>query len=481
MCRFKVKFWARVMKVVGARLPHPAFLRSRTFTPPMSTRYKYILTFALSIVFSYLTWQWLHNDGPAQSSIGASYTRLAAAMTALTPLPRHALRHITPQRLAPYLFSNSREAMSPSSRRRQSTFTYRLAAASAGKSTPPRPPKHNQDFFLYSSAHPDQSPPYVRSTKRDSGEDAFFAATIGGSSSHVAFGVADGVGGWQDQGVDPSEFSHGLCGYMAGSAYTLEGLEAESPETVRPQKLLQLAYDAVIGNPRIVAGGCTASLATVGAEGNLETANLGDSGYLLFGPGKVSYRSDVQTHAFNTPFQLSKVPARLQAQHAIFGGGSQHFSETPGQADVVNHELRHGDIVVFGTDGVWDNLSAQDTLGIVTKVMEENGYWFKSHNFQGAETMLNGTMISALPARIGESDQDSILPGLIAAAVMREAKVAGLDRRRDGPFAKEVKMRYPQEGWQGGKPDDIAVVVCIAVEDGTPETANEEPPIKAKL
>lgn len=370
--------------------------------------------------------------------------------------------------------------MVPSRSRHQSTFTYRLAAASAGKNTPPRPAKVNQDYFLYSSAHPEQSPPYLRSTKRDSGEDAFFAATIGGSAHHVAFGVADGVGGWQDQGVDPSEFSHGLCGYMAGSAHILEGLESERPETLRPQKLLQRAYDAVIGNPRIVAGGCTASLATVGKGGNLETANLGDSGYLVFGPGKVSYRSDVQTHAFNTPFQLSKVPARLQAQHAIFGGGSQHFSETPGQAAIVNHELRHGDIVVFGTDGVWDNLSAQDTLGVVTKVMEQQGYWFKSHNFAGAETMLNGKMISALPARIGESDQENHLPGLVAAAVMREAKLAGLDRRRDGPFAKEVKMRYPQEGWEGGKPDDIAVVVCIAVEDGAANDTSQTP-IKAKL
>lgn len=435
---------------------------------------RYVFALLLSILLAYVSRQWIYNDAPTALSLTTSPAQLIAAMRALTTSPRHALRLLTPQNL-------QRGIMSPSNSRRQSTFTYRLAAASAGKQTPPRPPKHNQDFFLYSSAHPNQNPPYLRSTKRDSGEDAFFAATIGGSSNHVAFGLADGVGGWQDSGVDPSEFSHGLCGYMAGSAHTFEGLDDEQPETLKPLRLLQRAYDAVMANPRIAAGGCTASLATVGQEGNLETANLGDSGYLLFAPGKVSYRSAVQTHAFNTPYQLSKVPARLQAQHAIFGGGSQHFSEVPNQSDIVSHELKHGDIVLFGTDGVWDNLSAQDTLSVVTKVMEDNGYWFKSHNFQGAETMLNGSMISALPARIGESDQDSYLPGLLATAVMREAKVAGLDRRRDGPFAKEVKMRYPQEGWQGGKPDDIAVVVCIAVEDAAPDAGEEEAPIKAKL
>lgn len=431
---------------------------------------KYFLAFLLSVFASYLSWQWIYSHDSAAVTPDTPYTRLLTAMRTLTPLPARALRLFTlPSR------------MSPPNARLQSTFTYRIAAASSGKKAPPRPPKHNQDFFLYSSAHPGQNPPYLRSTKRDSGEDAFFATTIAGSTDHVAFGVADGVGGWQDQGVDPSVFSHGLCGYMAGSAHTLEGLESEQPETLKPQKLLQRAYDAVMANPRIVAGGCTASLATVGKEGNLETANLGDSGYLLFGPGKVSYRSAVQTHAFNTPYQLSKVPARLQAQHAIFGGGSQHFSEIPEQADLVSHELKHGDIVLFGTDGVWDNLSAQDTLAIVTKVMEESGYWFRSHNFQGAETMVNASMISALPARIGETDQDNYLPGLLATAVMREAKVAGLDRRRDGPFAKEVNMHYPQEGWRGGKPDDIAVVVCIAVEDGASGQANEGAPIKAKL
>lgn len=350
-------------------------------------------------------------------------------------------------------------------------FTYRIAAASAPKRAPPRPLKHGQDFWNYASTHLNPSPPYLRSSKKESGEDAFFATTIGGSSHDVAFGVADGVGGWQDQGVDPSEYSQALCGLMAGSANLHEGSDA-----VKPQILLQHAYDAVMANPRIAAGGCTASLGVASAQGSIETANLGDSGYLVFGPGKVTHRSEPQTHAFNTPYQMSKIPAKMQAQHAIFGG-STYFSETPAQADASNHRLKHGDVVVFATDGVWDNLSAQDTLAIVSRVMEENGYWFKSHNFAGAETMLNDSMIRSLPKKIDDSVHETYLPGQLAGAVMREAKLAGLDRKREGPFAREVKQRYPQEGWEGGKPDDIAVVVCIAVE----EDGSQEKPVKAKL
>lgn len=210
--------------------------------------------------------------------------------------------------------------------------------------------------------------------------------------------------------------------------------------------------------------------------------SLGDSGFLILGPGKVAHRSHPQTHAFNTPYQLSKVPSRMQAQHAIFGGAT-HFSETPKQADVEKHQLGHGDIVLFATDGVWDNLSAQDTLAIITRVMEENGYWFKSHNFAGAETMLNETMVRSLPKTLDKKqEQETYLPALLATAVMCEAKTAGLDRRRNGPFAKEVNLHYPQEGWQGGKPDDIAVVVCVAVADSA-ENAMEDmaKPLKAKL
>lgn len=196
---------------------------------------------------------------------------------------------------------------------------------------------------------------------------------------------------------------------------------------------------------------------------------MGDSGFVVIGPGKITYRSEMQTHAFNTPYQMSKVPPKMQAQHAIFGG-STHFSETPKDADVTKHKVQHGDIVLFATDGVWDNLSAQDVLSVVTKVMEEQGYW--------TETKLNETKVRNLPGTITEKTQENYLPGLLASAVMREAKIAGLDRKRNGPFAREVKLYYPQEGWQGGKPDDIAVVVAIAVENGEVE---EKGPIKAKL
>ncbi|KAI6855114.1 protein serine/threonine phosphatase 2C [Hortaea werneckii] len=466
----------------------------------------------LSLLIDHFHAQCLREDDAAAAPTATAVTPICsllasapAAMPAasLLSLPASLLRHASPRlsSLRPLASMPSSHSAAADSQKRfassnHARFTYRLGAASAGKRTPVRPSKLDRDFWAYASTQEAPSPPYLRSTKKDAGEDAFFATTVGESPHHVAFGVADGVGGWQDSGVDPSDFSHGLCGLMAGTAKTFEGLqEEEEHRNVRPRELLQVAYDAVIGNPRIVAGGCTASLCVADGEGNVETAKydkiffhaasnfvflLGDSGFLILSPGKVAARSEAQTHAFNTPYQLSKIPPRMQAQHAIFGGSKQ-LSETPKDADVEHHQVRHGDIVLFATDGVWDNLSAQDILQIVTKVMEEQGYWFRSHNFPGAEALLNASRISQIARSLSperKEEMENFLPALLAQAVMREAKVAGLDTRRNGPFAKEVNMWYPQEGWQGGKPDDIAVVVGIAVEDGQ---GDGEKPIKAKL
>jgi protein phosphatase PTC7 len=170
----------------------------------------------------------------------------------------------------------------------------------------------------------------------------------------------------------------------------------------------------------------------------------------------------------------------MQRQQYIFGGNA-HFSETPADADETLYDLKHGDIVLFATDGVWDNLSAQDTLVIATKVMQEHGYWSKSPDSSSAETVQDDARIRAIPLKTDESNHQSYLPGLLSRAVMREAKITGLDRKRNGPFAKEVRQRYPSEGWVGGKPDDIAVVVCIAVQGEAAPPLDGIKGVKAKL
>jgi len=370
------------------------------------------------------------------------------------------------------MFSQNHEAL----------FSYRLGVAAAAKTTRVNQPLHGQNFWTQQLLK--SVPSYLSSVQKHSGEDAFFMSHVAGSNRHVIFGLADGVGGWQDQGINPAKFSHGLCRYMAEATYRPEkehdlrpcGLcrymaeatyRPEKEHDLRPKNLLQKAYDLVIGDRSIVAGGSTAALATLEPTGTMEAANLGDSGFVILQPGKVAHKSEPQTHAFNTPYQLSKLTPRMLAQRSIFGGSAQ-ISEAPNAAEVSSHSLRHGDVVLFASDGVWDNLSAMEILDTVSKVMEKQGYWTKrsgtSTDATTQEASVNATGLRALSPTLNTPEDD--LLGNVAFAVMRQAKAASLDTRRDGPFAKEVHKNYPAENWHGGKVDDICVVVALAIQDG---------------
>lgn len=103
----------------------------------------------------------------------------------------------------------------------------------------------------------------------ESGEDAFFVSKVGQTSSGVvAFGVADGVGGWTESRVDPADFSHGLCSYMAQTAL---GWDMEA-DTLHAKNLLQKGYDLLVEDPSIQAGGSTASVGVAQTDGRVELA-----------------------------------------------------------------------------------------------------------------------------------------------------------------------------------------------------------------
>jgi protein phosphatase PTC7 len=290
-----------------------------------------------------------------------------------------------------------------------------------------------------------------------SGQDAFFFSQVGDTKT-TTFGVADGVGGWVESGLDPADFSHGLCEYMACAARSWpHGFNTTS---LHPKDLLQVAYDEVTDDGDIEGGGSTACLAVAEPDGNVEVANLGDSGFMHLGLNAVRHFTQPQTHAFNTPYQLSKTPQRMLVQMAVFGGSSA-LSDLPKESSVTHHKVRHGDVLVFATDGVWDNLSPQDVLGIVSRHMVHLGAWVEKDG-----TLEVGQDLAKLvQARSTRKADSSSLQAKVAVAIAKGAKETGLNTRRDGPFAKEVQKYYPGENWHGGKPDDIAAVVAVVLED----------------
>ena len=345
-------------------------------------------------------------------------------------------------------------------------FTYHVAASYSAKQD-----RFNADANLYTNPPYDPSKTTIANLRAckdtvnkrhraKSGQDAFFFSQIG-TTNATAFGVADGVGGWVESGLDPADFSHGLCEYMTCAARSWP--QGSNTTSLHPKDLLQVAYDEVTEDDSIEGGGSTACLAVAEPDGNVEVANLGDSGFMHLGGNAVRHFTQPQTHAFNTPYQLSKTPQRMLVQMAVFGGPTT-LSDQPKESSVTHHKVRHGDVLVFATDGVWDNLSPQDALGIISRQMVELGAWVERDGAIEVGQDLANLVHAGSAQKAGKAS----LQAKVAVAIAKEAKETGLNTRRDGPFAKEVQRYYPGENWHGGKPDDIAAVVAIVLED-TPQ------------
>lgn len=344
--------------------------------------------------------------------------------------------------------SNARGIQTSSQAFSGAKFNYYISAAFCAKG---QPYKYDKDYFSFDPSKPIVRVREQKSTRPKSGQDSFFVATIGDGDS-LAFGIADGVGGWADSGVDPADFAHGLCDFMAWAAYKWKTSSRDGKSLPGAQELLQIGYDEVLNDGKIPAGGSTACVGILKSHGELEIANLGDSGFLHLRLGAVHKQTEVQTHAFNTPYQLSVIPEAIRARTAAFGG--TQLQDFPKDADVISHEVRHGDVLVLCTDGVLDNLSSSEILQIVTKSMSEWKAWQMKDN--GIE--VKGRLQDLTIAQTGQKQLQTHL----ASEITKAAWVASRNSRRDGPFAKEVQRLYPQENWRGGKVDDICVVVAIA-------------------
>jgi len=162
------------------------------------------------------------------------------------------------------------------------------------------------------------------------------------SNSADVIGVADGVGGWRAYGVDPGLFSMNLmksCERLVKAGYFVND---------QPAKLLKSGFLEMQQSKRPIIGSSTACVAILNhADGKLYTANIGDSGFLVFRGGRVVHRSHEQQHYFNTPFQLSLPPPNM---------ATEVLSDAPESADRYEFSVKHGDVILLATDGIFDNI-----------------------------------------------------------------------------------------------------------------------------
>ncbi|KAI8473568.1 MAG: phosphatase 2C-like domain-containing protein [Monoraphidium minutum] len=170
------------------------------------------------------------------------------------------------------------------------------------------------------------------------GEDAYF---IG--EPPLAVGVADGVGGWAEIGVDAGAYARL---FMVHAKEEAEALLA-TPGPLSPQAVLERAYYRTN-----VQGSSTVCILSLNGA-TLCASNLGDSGFVLVRGGAAAFQSPQQQHNFNFPYQLGSAD----------GGASDH----PQSAMRFELTVQPGDIVITGTDGLWDNVFAEEAATIVSR------------------------------------------------------------------------------------------------------------------
>ncbi|KAH6809203.1 hypothetical protein C2S51_026986 [Perilla frutescens var. frutescens] len=228
------------------------------------------------------------------------------------------------------------------------------------------------------------------------GEDAhFFCRTA------QVIGVADGVGGWARKGIDAGEYARELMRNAADS------VKFSCPSAVDPKSVLFYAFKKT-AKP----GSSTACI--INLDGNrLRAANLGDSGFSVIREGTTIYRSPVQQHEFNMPYQL--------------GIGSS--PDGPVEAAEMVVEVESGDIIVVGTDGLFDNVFPEDVEATVNRCLKD------------------GTPLA-----------------MVARELAKTALHNSLKRDTVSPY--EVAAYEAGVAHSGGKPDDITVVVAYVLPMG---------------
>ncbi|KAI8643770.1 phosphatase 2C-like domain-containing protein [Parasitella parasitica] len=252
------------------------------------------------------------------------------------------------------------------------------------------------------------------------GEDAYFRRSD-------AIGVADGIGGWQKTaGSNSALYSSQLMHYANLEMDRFE--DTEDPmffeySQTNPVDILQRSYEQslVEAKKSNVLGSTTACIAVLRHD-ELRVANIGDCGISIIRNNHYVFRSEEQQHAFNFPYQLG-IQSRDQPQHA------QSF----------NIKVKKGDIIIMGSDGLFDNLFDKDILGLVRKHVH-------AHTIPGN---------AQRPPRV-RNLQPQILSDILANAAK---EVSETKRNMDTPFQR----RAMEEGLlvEGGKADDISVIVAV--------------------
>jgi len=229
------------------------------------------------------------------------------------------------------------------------------------------------------------------------GEDANFI-----SDDAKSIGVADGVGGWASHGVDPAIYANSI---MDNSKFAYDELGLKEPLDI-----LNYAYE----NASAIQGSSTACIIVL-KDLQLQSVNIGDSGFMVIRSGKTIFRSKEQLHSFNFPYQLGTASINV-----------------PSDANKITLDVQQDDLVIMGSDGLFDNLWTNEILDIVNN----NCSCTKDNEMKRGETL---------------------------AEIIAKATYTKSQSTFETPFRKSACELGLVDSPNGGKLDDITVIVSRIV------------------
>lgn len=268
------------------------------------------------------------------------------------------------------------------------------------------------EFSGYGLAHP--VPGCSTYTSEGSADVWFFDTDSSG------FGIADGVGEWQDYGLDPSRFPRELLANCQAQLLEYSPLLKSAGEF----EITDLLEDILYKSCRAVKSYGSSTVLLGYYKGSfLHILSLGDSALLVLRSRgdylTVAFKSASQQHCFNCPYQLAHLPAPGDCKELTgFEGCSQ---DSPFDGESTTIELRPGDLLIVATDGLFDNLYDRDILEICESCVED--------------------------------------PKVLATQLVHAAVEKSRDIHYVSPFAKSAAMHRLRHS--GGKPDDSTVIIGV--------------------
>jgi protein phosphatase PTC7 len=165
------------------------------------------------------------------------------------------------------------------------------------------------------------------------GEDAVFV-------KGRTFGVFDGVSG--------AEKLEGVPLYSRTLANEMQKMVGTEGVTI--QELTTYLTNAALYADDAATGASTAVVASIGENGFLQALNVGDSNCMVIRDGRVTAKTREISHFWECPYQLA-----------------ENSNDRPRDGTKLNVELMPGDVVVMGSDGVFDNVNDDLLVELVRK------------------------------------------------------------------------------------------------------------------